>query len=128
MPRFAAIRYDACNPITTDGSPWQMFFTGEVERDTSGRWFAEVPELSGVVAHADSRDDSATRAQVLALRTLAELVERRESVPGLLDPFSVVRNPPLQSQPTLASSTQGVTDENLPPQVDCGPPVEREEW
>jgi predicted RNase H-like HicB family nuclease len=47
----------------------------ESEREDDGRWLAEVPELPGVLAYGVSRDEALAKAQVLALRVLAERIE-----------------------------------------------------
>jgi len=56
-------------------------FRVEIEREADGRWIAEVPELSGVLAYGASREEAVTRAQALSLRVLAERLERDEDVP-----------------------------------------------
>jgi predicted RNase H-like HicB family nuclease len=56
------------------------------EREEDGRWLAEVPELPGVLAYGVSRDEALARAQVLALRVLAERIEHLESSP---EPISI---------------------------------------
>jgi predicted RNase H-like HicB family nuclease len=56
-------------------------FKIEVERETDGRWIAEVPELSGVLAYGSSREEAVTRAQALSLRVLAERLEHGEDIP-----------------------------------------------
>jgi predicted RNase H-like HicB family nuclease len=58
-----------------------MNFTIETERENDGRWLAEVPELPGVLAYGDSRDEAMARAQVLALRVIAERLEHNEAKP-----------------------------------------------
>jgi len=50
----------------------------ESEREDDGRWPAEVPQLPGVLAYGNSRDEALSRAQVLALRVLAERLEHGE--------------------------------------------------
>lgn len=50
----------------------------ETERETDGRWIAEVPALAGVLAYGATREEAIARAQALALRVLAERVERGE--------------------------------------------------
>lgn len=52
----------------------------ESEREDDGRWLAEVPQLPGVLAYGNSRDEALSRAQVLALRVLAERLEHGERV------------------------------------------------
>ncbi|MEQ1615303.1 MAG: type II toxin-antitoxin system HicB family antitoxin [Hyphomicrobiaceae bacterium] len=49
-----------------------MQLTIECEQEDDGRWLAEVPELSGVLAYGATRDEAAAAAQVLALRVMAE--------------------------------------------------------
>ena len=56
-----------------------MDFKIECEREEDGRWFAEVPQLPGVLAYGDSPDEAMSRAEVLALRVLAEHLEHGES-------------------------------------------------
>ena len=58
-----------------------MDFAIECEREEDGRWLAEVPELPGVLAYGSSRDEAMARAQVLALRVLAEHLEMGEAAP-----------------------------------------------
>jgi predicted RNase H-like HicB family nuclease len=42
------------------------------EQEDDGRWIAEVPQLSGVLAHGATRDEAMAKAEALALRVLAE--------------------------------------------------------
>jgi predicted RNase H-like HicB family nuclease len=56
----------------------------ELEREDDGRWVAEVPALSGVLAYGDSRDQAVAMVQALALRVLAERLEHGEAAPELL--------------------------------------------
>jgi predicted RNase H-like HicB family nuclease len=58
-----------------------MHFTLECEREDDGRWLAEVPELPGTMAYGASADEAMAKAEVLALRVLAERLELRESGP-----------------------------------------------
>ena len=58
-----------------------MNFEIECEREDDGRWLAEVPQLPGVLAYGSTRDEAMARAQVLALRVLAERLEHGESRP-----------------------------------------------
>ena len=62
----------------------------EVEQEVDGRWIAEVPELPGVMAYGESRDDAVRRAQVLSLRVLADRLEHDESIPQVQAVFSIV--------------------------------------
>jgi predicted RNase H-like HicB family nuclease len=56
-----------------------MDFNIECEREDNGRWLAEVPQLPGVLAYGSSPDEAMVRAEVLALRVLAERLEHGES-------------------------------------------------
>ncbi len=58
-----------------------MNFQIEYELEEDGRWLAEVPELPGVMAYGVSADEAMSRAEVLALRVLAERLETQESRP-----------------------------------------------
>jgi len=56
-------------------------FKVEIERESDGRWIAEVPDLSGVMTYGASREEALTRARALALRVLAERLEHGEAIP-----------------------------------------------
>lgn len=58
-----------------------MNITFETEQERDGRWLAEVPELAGVMAYGATESDAIARAEVLALRVLAERLEHNESGP-----------------------------------------------
>lgn len=58
-----------------------MDFTLEFEREQDGRWLAEVPELPGVLAYGASSEEALAKAEVLALRVLAEQLENGEARP-----------------------------------------------
>lgn len=58
-----------------------MKITFETEQEDDSRWLAEVPELPGVMAYGTSESDAIARAEVLALRVLAERLEHNESGP-----------------------------------------------
>ena len=58
-----------------------MNFTLECEQEVDGRWIAEVPELPGVLAYGSSSADAMAKAEVLALRVIADRLENGESEP-----------------------------------------------
>ena len=58
-----------------------MNFTLECEQEVDGRWIAEVPELPGVLAYGSSSADAIAKAEVLALRVIADRLENGESEP-----------------------------------------------
>lgn len=56
-----------------------MDYTIEYEQEADGRWLAEVPQLPGVLAYGVSSDEAMRKAEVLALRVLAERLDLNES-------------------------------------------------
>lgn len=56
----------------------------ELEKESDGRWIAEVPALPGVLTYGVTRTDAVAKIQALALRVLAERLEQGEAVPELL--------------------------------------------
>ena len=59
-----------------------MKLTLETEQETDGRWIAEVPLLAGVLAYGTTRDEAMAKAEVLALRVVAEQLEHGEARRG----------------------------------------------
>lgn len=53
----------------------------ELEQEDDGRWIAEIPQLPGVLAYGTTPHDAAAKAQILALRVVAEQLEQGESKP-----------------------------------------------
>lgn len=62
----------------------------EVERESDGRWIAEVTDLPGVLVYGQSREEAVRRAQALSLRVLAERLEHGELLPDVQSVFSIV--------------------------------------
>ena len=58
-----------------------MNFSIECEEETDGRWLAEVPQLPGVLGYGQTAEEAMAKAEVLALRTMAERLEQSESRP-----------------------------------------------
>jgi len=67
-----------------------MNFTLECEREEDGRWLAEVVELPGALAYGASANQAMAKAEVLALRVLAERLENEE-----VDPINIHISIPL---------------------------------
>ncbi len=68
-----------------------MNFSLECEQEVDGRWIAEVPELPGVLSYGDSAADAMSKAEILALRVIADRLENGDSEPmniSLLLPIS----------------------------------------
>lgn len=55
----------------------------ELDHEDDGRWIADVVALPGAMASGASREEAIARAEVIALRVLAERLEHGESVPTL---------------------------------------------
>ena len=55
----------------------------EIERETDDRWIAEVPDLSGVMAYGESREEAIAKVEALALRVIADRLDHGEAVPEL---------------------------------------------
>ena len=53
----------------------------ECEREEDGRWLAEVSQLPGVLAYGASANEAMAKAEVLALRVLADQLEHGEVLP-----------------------------------------------
>ena len=62
----------------------------ETEQETDGRWIAEVPELPGVLAYGQTREEAVRKAQALSLRVLADRLEHGEPLPQVENVFSIV--------------------------------------
>jgi len=58
-----------------------MNFSIEFELESDGRWLAEIPELPGVLAYGATADEAMGKAEILALRVLAERIENGEIRP-----------------------------------------------
>ncbi|WP_337287991.1 type II toxin-antitoxin system HicB family antitoxin [Candidatus Methylomirabilis sp.] len=61
----------------------------EIEREEDGRWIAEVPNLPGVMAYGQSKEEAVAMVKALALRVLADRLEHGEEIPELRGVFAV---------------------------------------
>jgi len=57
----------------------------ELERETDGRWIAEVVDLPGVMVYGTTREQALATAQALALRVVADKLEHGEVPPEPVD-------------------------------------------
>ena len=64
-------------------------FAIEIERESDGRWIAEIPSLPGALAYGATRVEAARNVEALALRILADRVEGGEDVPEMAGAFLV---------------------------------------
>jgi predicted RNase H-like HicB family nuclease len=53
----------------------------ECERETDGRWIAEVVQIPGAMAYGATRDEAMAKAEVVALRAIADRIEHGETKP-----------------------------------------------
>ncbi len=51
-------------------------FVIEFERETDKRWIADIPKLPGVMAYGATKAEAQKKVFAIALRTLADKVER----------------------------------------------------
>ncbi len=61
----------------------------EIEKETDGRWIAEIPEIPGVLVYATSKQAAIAKAESLALRIIAERIEQGDAIPDLNGLFKV---------------------------------------
>lgn len=66
-----------------------MKFTVEYEQEDDGRWLAEVRELPGVLTYGKDPDEAVAHAQALALRVIADRLDKGEDVPTLMFSFAM---------------------------------------
>jgi predicted RNase H-like HicB family nuclease len=55
--------------------------TIEIEREEDGRWIGEVPAHPGVLAYGKTEGEARARAIALALRVIADRIDRGEPMP-----------------------------------------------
>jgi predicted RNase H-like HicB family nuclease len=60
----------------------------EVDRETDGRWLAEVADLPGVLCYGGSRHEAVGKVKALALRVIADRLEHGEAVPEAAEMFA----------------------------------------
>ena len=58
-----------------------MHFHIEYEQEDDGRWIAEIPEIPGVLTYGENIEDAMAKAEMLALRVLAERIDAGEHRP-----------------------------------------------
>jgi predicted RNase H-like HicB family nuclease len=53
----------------------------ELDRETDGRWIADIPALPGVMVYGRTRKQALTTVEALALRVIADRLKHGEAVP-----------------------------------------------
>jgi predicted RNase H-like HicB family nuclease len=66
-----------------------MRFNLEIDREDDGRWIAEIPDLPGVMAYGQTREQAVAKAEALALRVMADRVEGGEQLAVVDSMFAV---------------------------------------
>jgi len=56
-------------------------FNIETERENDGRWIAEIADVPGVLAYGRTENQAKANAYALALREIADRVEKSRTVP-----------------------------------------------
>ena len=54
----------------------------EFDRETDGRWIADIPALPGVMVYGKTRKQALTSVGTLAVRVVADRLEHGEPVPA----------------------------------------------
>ncbi len=89
--------------------PGALCFTGnmrfliEVERETDERWIAEIPALRGVMVYGATPEQALCKVETLALRVLADKLERGELARAGLQSISFAQAPLALLPPHAAS-------------------------
>ena len=65
-----------------------MKYKIQCERETDGRWIAEIEELPGVLAYGKTKKEAIAKAEALALRVISEKIEHGESSPDFTISFT----------------------------------------
>ena len=58
-----------------------MRFKIETERETDGRWIAEIPQVPGALAYGITKEEAVRKAYAIALRSIADDVEHSQEDP-----------------------------------------------
>jgi predicted RNase H-like HicB family nuclease len=56
-------------------------FIIETERETDGRWIAEIPQVPGALAYGTTKEEAVRKAYAIALRSVADDVEHSREAP-----------------------------------------------
>ena len=54
----------------------------ECERETDGRWIAEIVEIPGAMSYGATREQAMAGAEIVALRAIADRIEHGEAKPS----------------------------------------------
>jgi predicted RNase H-like HicB family nuclease len=83
------IRMDVREPGSNAKSR-ELRFQFEIDRESDGRWIAEIPEVPGAMAYGATVEEAKAKAYALALYAIADDVEHSKDIP---DTISVLHVP-----------------------------------
>ena len=66
-----------------------MRFQFEIDRETDGRWIAEIPEVPGAMAYGATMEEAKAKAYALALYAVADDVEKSNDIPDSISVLPV---------------------------------------
>jgi predicted RNase H-like HicB family nuclease len=78
--------------------------TVRLYREQDGRWLSDLPALPGVTAYAKTRRQAIVAAQALALRHIADLVERGHPLHGEIRVSFVGKQPTVRPRRNVATT------------------------
>ena len=67
-----------------------MKYAIQFQKETDGRWIAEILDLSGVLAYGATKKEAMAKVEALALRVLAEKIEHGETTPDFTISFTTL--------------------------------------
>lgn len=67
-----------------------MKYNIQFERETDGRWIAEINDLPGVLAYGATKKEAIVKVEALALRAVAEKIEHGEVSPDFAISFTTL--------------------------------------
>jgi predicted RNase H-like HicB family nuclease len=59
-------------------------FQFEIDRETDGRWIAEIPEVPGALAYGATVEKAEAKAYAVALYSIADDVEKSRDTPSAI--------------------------------------------
>jgi predicted RNase H-like HicB family nuclease len=65
-----------------------MMLKIEAERETDGRWLAEVLAVPGAISYSDTNEQARAKVTALALRIVADRIDNGEPLPQELSMFA----------------------------------------
>ena len=66
-----------------------MRFQFEINRETDGRWIADIPVVPGAMAYGETVEEAKAKAYALALYAVADDVEKSKDIPDSISIFPV---------------------------------------